>query len=115
MVVGAVCVGVVAVAVVVVVVGIVDVVVVDVVAVAAVEVTPGPIVDCIAVFSLSTSDVLELGIKGTPPREVVIEISISRLRVWMAVFPVRSGDGEEVREREKVVSLGNLRWNDNDR
>jgi hypothetical protein len=55
-------------------------VVVDVIAVAA-----GTVVLGIVDKSL-TSDVLEPGIKGTPPREVVIEISISRLRVWMAVI-----------------------------
>lgn len=49
-----------------------------------------------------------MGIKGTPPREVVIEISISRLRVWMAVFPVRSEDGEEVRGYVSLGWLGSI-------
>lgn len=78
----------------VVVVGIVDVVVVDVVDVAVVDagtVVLGPIDVSIVAVTSRTSDMLEPGIKGTPPREVVIEISISRLRVWMAGFSGQVG------------------------
>jgi hypothetical protein len=68
---------------------IVVVVVVDVVDVAVVDagtVVLGPIDVFIVAVTSWTSDVLEPRIKGTPPREVVIEISIRRLRVWMAVI-----------------------------